>query len=157
MIHSKVASIASGALLIYVQAKVCKREIETSAVLKNQQAVDNWLNLTYRNLLADTMLRFVKQRKQAAKHFRHYNAAVDSSILNLMARFENARQLSLYELSQRIVVSKPQLDVIMPPADSRFASWAETVLSAIELSKSILKLKEKHPDQRPSLSEFIHI
>lgn len=157
MISTKVAGIASGALLIYVHAKICKKQIETSVLLRDQITVENWLNLKYRNILADAVLRFLKQRKQALRHFRRPDLQAESALAVLFARFENAQQLSLYELANRIIISEKLFQRIMPPAGSRFYSWNETLYSAASICSSILKLRESHPDRRLSLSEFINI
>lgn len=157
MISTKVAGIASGKLHLIIQAKICKRIVESESFAHNQNEADNFLNLMYRNLLADTVMRFLKQRKQALRHFRIPDLKAENTVQLLFARFENANQLSLYELAKRIVISEPLFQRILPSESSRFASWNETICSAYSMCTSILKLRDTHPDRRLSLSEFINI
>jgi hypothetical protein len=130
-------------LILTVHARVCNKTLLFTHAEEDKLKAERWICHQYRDILADTIVKFIHHRRAAARNFRIRNEEMEKSLAILEVRFEGAKHFTFADIIQRISRSESHLRYIMPPNDSFWASWITTIESVIiQCKRHVAALQE---------------
>lgn len=132
MIKTYIHMDDDDAMVITIRAHINSNDHFENRVETDIHKAEQWIQRMHGDIMADTILKFIHQRRQALRHFGKPNWAMENSLTILEVRFDGAKQFSLRKLVERIYEAREHLVETLPPPFSIQSSWILTIDSLIK-------------------------
>jgi len=138
MITTYVNPLENGdGMVITIHGRICSKDILHTRIETDKAKAERWISKVYRDIIAETVIRFIHHRRSAANHFQTPQTEILNALAILEVRFNSAKQSPLKKLVELVSRSKEHLNTIMPPANSYWNAWIDTIQSTITQCKTI--------------------